>query len=126
MTKIAGSGSFSQRHGSADPDPHQNVTDPQLCCKEYLFRHNHYFGDYFRNRRPFSHPGGAAVSRLLSGAFLRPLPRPGRPTMQENVRRHQRLCLSTRVGFIPLYEHKWRNSYSCTQNTHASGALMFS
>ncbi len=32
--KIAGSGSISQRHGSADPDldpdPHQNVMDPQL------------------------------------------------------------------------------------------------
>jgi hypothetical protein len=36
MTKIAGSGSgsISQRHGSADPDPdqHQNVMDPQHCC----------------------------------------------------------------------------------------------
>ncbi len=29
MTKIAWSGSISQRHGSADPDPHQNVMDPQ-------------------------------------------------------------------------------------------------
>jgi hypothetical protein len=31
MTNIAGSGSISQRHGSADPDPshHQNVMDPQ-------------------------------------------------------------------------------------------------
>jgi hypothetical protein len=35
MMKIAGSGSasgsefISQRHGSADPDPHQNVMDPQ-------------------------------------------------------------------------------------------------
>jgi hypothetical protein len=31
MTKIAGSGSISQRHGSADPDldPPQNVMDPQ-------------------------------------------------------------------------------------------------
>jgi hypothetical protein len=33
MTKIAGSGSgsgsISHRHGSADPDPYQNVTDPQ-------------------------------------------------------------------------------------------------
>ncbi len=37
MIKIAGSGSasgsesgsISQRHGSADPDPHQNVMDPQ-------------------------------------------------------------------------------------------------
>ncbi len=28
LTKRAGSGSFSQRHGSADPDPYQNVTDP--------------------------------------------------------------------------------------------------
>jgi hypothetical protein len=38
MTKIAGSGSgsesgsISQRHGSADPDPHQNVMDPQHCA----------------------------------------------------------------------------------------------
>jgi hypothetical protein len=31
MTKIAGSGSISQRHGSEDPDPDspQNVMDPQ-------------------------------------------------------------------------------------------------
>ncbi len=28
-TKIAGSRSIGQGHGSADPDPHQNVTDPQ-------------------------------------------------------------------------------------------------
>jgi len=37
MTKIAGSGSISQRHGSADPDPdpdtHQYVMDPQDCRK---------------------------------------------------------------------------------------------
>ena len=25
----SGSGSISQRHGSADPDPHQNVMDPE-------------------------------------------------------------------------------------------------
>ncbi len=33
--KIEGSGSgsrsISQRHGSADPDPHQNVMDPEHC-----------------------------------------------------------------------------------------------
>jgi hypothetical protein len=31
MTKIAGSesGYNCQRHGSADPDPHQNVMDPE-------------------------------------------------------------------------------------------------
>jgi hypothetical protein len=35
MTKIAGSGSISQRHGSADPDPDppQNVMDPEHCQK---------------------------------------------------------------------------------------------
>ncbi len=33
MTKIAGSGSISHRHGSADPDPPQNVMDPQHCQK---------------------------------------------------------------------------------------------
>jgi hypothetical protein len=26
-----GAGSVSQRYGSADPDPYQNVTDPQHC-----------------------------------------------------------------------------------------------
>jgi hypothetical protein len=31
MTKIARSGSTSQRHGSTDPDPYQNVTNPQHC-----------------------------------------------------------------------------------------------
>jgi hypothetical protein len=36
MTKIlgSGSGSISQRHGSADPDPHQNVMDPEHCFRE--------------------------------------------------------------------------------------------
>jgi hypothetical protein len=33
--KIEGSGSISQKHGSADldpdPDPHQNFMDPQHC-----------------------------------------------------------------------------------------------
>ena len=27
----SGSGSISQRHGSADPEPHQNVMDPEHC-----------------------------------------------------------------------------------------------
>jgi hypothetical protein len=31
MTKTKGSGSISQRHGSPDPDPPQNVMDPQHC-----------------------------------------------------------------------------------------------
>ncbi len=29
-----GSGSIIQRHGSADPDPHQNVMDPEHCKKD--------------------------------------------------------------------------------------------
>jgi hypothetical protein len=35
MTKIAesGSGSISQRHGPADPDPHQNVMNPEHWFK---------------------------------------------------------------------------------------------
>jgi hypothetical protein len=33
MTEIVGSGSISQRHGFADPDPPQNVIDPQHCKK---------------------------------------------------------------------------------------------
>jgi hypothetical protein len=38
MTKMAGSGSISQRHGSADPDPDpsQNVMDPQHWWREGL------------------------------------------------------------------------------------------
>ncbi len=28
-----GSESISQRHGSADPDPHQNVVDPEHCSQ---------------------------------------------------------------------------------------------
>ncbi len=31
------SGSISQRHGSADPDPHQNVMDPEHRKKLYFF-----------------------------------------------------------------------------------------
>jgi fatty-acid desaturase len=27
------SGSISHRYGAADPDPHQNVTDPQHCLE---------------------------------------------------------------------------------------------
>jgi hypothetical protein len=30
-----GVGSISQRYGSGDPDPHQNVTDPQHCKKVF-------------------------------------------------------------------------------------------
>ncbi len=32
----SGSGSIGQSHGSADPDPPQNVMDPQHCPQHYL------------------------------------------------------------------------------------------
>jgi hypothetical protein len=31
------SGSISKRHGSADPDRHQNVMDPEHCFNGYDF-----------------------------------------------------------------------------------------
>ena len=30
---VSGSGSISQRYGSKDPDPYQNVMDPQHCLQ---------------------------------------------------------------------------------------------
>jgi hypothetical protein len=33
----SGAGSISQRYGSADPDSHQNVTDPQYCPQHWYF-----------------------------------------------------------------------------------------
>jgi hypothetical protein len=36
MTKLAGSGSISQKHGSEDPDPPQNVMDPEHCQLEII------------------------------------------------------------------------------------------
>jgi len=32
-----GYGSISQRYGSGDPEPHQNVTDPQHCPEKVFF-----------------------------------------------------------------------------------------
>jgi hypothetical protein len=31
-----GSGSICQRYGSEDPDPNQNVTDPELCLEQWF------------------------------------------------------------------------------------------
>ncbi len=52
MTKIArsGSGSISQRYGSPDPDPHQNVMDPEhwfKVIKIYRFHRIRYFSSSF-------------------------------------------------------------------------------
>jgi hypothetical protein len=50
MMKIAGSGFICQRHVSADPDPdpHQNVMDPQHCADGCQ---NYWSGlDFFKNQ----------------------------------------------------------------------------
>jgi hypothetical protein len=35
-SRIRGYGSISKRHGSADPDPHQNVMDPEHCQEQSI------------------------------------------------------------------------------------------
>ena len=62
MTKIARSGSISQRHGSADPDPDppQNVMDPQhwlqvakkhfFCTKRVFFSASNFFLRFWRGQ----------------------------------------------------------------------------
>ncbi len=56
-TAGSGSGSISQRYGSADPDPHQNFMDPQHCFKrfgshgEYIFERPIQIKQYFVNMR---------------------------------------------------------------------------
>jgi hypothetical protein len=66
MTKIAGSGSgfISQRHGSADPDPPQNVMDPQHCFnglrvqqKNVCRRKNRARGDFY------------TLGRIIEGSY---------------------------------------------------------
>jgi hypothetical protein len=42
MTKIA-EASISQRHGSADPDPHQNVMDPEYWLRQMSDKKVPYF-----------------------------------------------------------------------------------
>jgi hypothetical protein len=60
MTKIAGSGSIGQRHGSADPDPHQNVMDP-----EHWLEHS-FQGIFALCRLPLV---GSAVPALCDRVF---------------------------------------------------------
>ncbi len=50
-TEGSGSGSISQRHGSADPDPHQNVMDPQHCREHSDHVENKRKDRYSQSRR---------------------------------------------------------------------------
>jgi hypothetical protein len=78
MTKISGSGSesgsgsISQRHGSADPDPPQNVMDPQhwflikglgSCLTDIV---NSYKSGYHPKNEPDLEHGTLAKSRIDS------------------------------------------------------------
>jgi hypothetical protein len=50
------SGSISQRHGSADPDPHKNVMDPQHWCSA-----NKYSVNMLKPKREYQGSGSAIV-----------------------------------------------------------------
>jgi hypothetical protein len=54
MTKMtgSGSGSFSQKHGSADPDPYQNVMDPQHSIDEFILHVQYIIYCIIRYRIP--------------------------------------------------------------------------
>jgi hypothetical protein len=72
MTKIAGSGSISQRHGSADPDPPKNVMDPQHWYTVYR-THSHREGE----------KGGRELTReKVRGAIVH---KAGRKNQQDGV-----------------------------------------
>jgi hypothetical protein len=82
MTKIAGSGSISQRHGSADPDldPHQNVMDPQHC---YIIYNNLEIWDHLVDMLEYDGPDaglrdpgeeGAQLCEVGPHRALHPLP----------------------------------------------------
>jgi hypothetical protein len=43
----SGSGSISQRHRSADPDPHQNVMDLKHCFSEFPLLRSWYLLSLF-------------------------------------------------------------------------------
>jgi hypothetical protein len=54
----SGSGSISQRYGSVDPDPHQNITDPQ-----------HWFKKTLNKATPPSSPPAIPERKSLIGEF---------------------------------------------------------
>jgi hypothetical protein len=70
MTKIAESGSesgfISQRHGCADPDPYQNVMDPQHC---YLLKKSSRKG---KGAKLFENLG-KVLNRTAAGASRVPI-----------------------------------------------------
>jgi hypothetical protein len=68
MTKIAGSGFISQMPGSADPDPdpHQNVMDPQHRLVPGTSTGFSWADILSRNRKPFFWGGGGGIFRGTS------------------------------------------------------------
>jgi hypothetical protein len=76
MTKIAGSGSksgsgsISQRHGSANPDPHQNVMDPEHWLRNSYFLDSATVG----KTHPICPVGEAGQGSLLLHPVQIPVP----------------------------------------------------
>jgi hypothetical protein len=94
MLKIEGSvsGSISQRHGSADPDPHQNVMDPQHWLLHLPgppgVRHGRQVG------RIAVRPGLLVVSAATAFQAFQPLlthHSPGQPEMEITKNKIHRL-----------------------------------
>jgi hypothetical protein len=77
MTKIAGSGSISQRHGYVDPDPHQNAMDPEHWPRRHTFKEDVTWQD----RAPPGPGRGAGSECWRAGAADPPRrgPGPGAP-----------------------------------------------
>ncbi len=75
MTKIAGSGSIIQKHGSAgpDPDPHQNVMDPQHWFQDGNFDlADRSFHSLATSWRMVSHVSTSDVKELIPQLFYLP------------------------------------------------------
>jgi hypothetical protein len=85
MTKKAGSGSISQWHGSADPDPPQNVMDPEHCYKP---------NRKLRRKAPVCSVLGPTHGGVVPAAA----PRLSSP-MQ-----HRRLLAATPIHLIPAHQ----------------------
>jgi hypothetical protein len=76
------SGSISQRHGSVDPDPHQNVMDPEHCFLLHLISINIdvsvfqiCLGTFWARWSPASSPTWAAWPTWTSAAISWPASR---------------------------------------------------
>jgi hypothetical protein len=72
MTKIAGSRSVSQRYGSANPDPYQNVTDPQHCKQETILIYYYFKTIHTKSKISFEKYGtGTSIAYKREDIFFK-------------------------------------------------------